>query len=181
MPKSKEFLKNVPETWKEIKDLPFSIGAGRAVSSDLDDQTKVLNKFFMDTPSGLIYGRLRMGYIAEGPPLHVHGGASAYFLDEAMGVTSWAFDLPSVAAKLNFEYHQVAPLFQELETRSYLSKVTPTHLEIKAELRVLDGDLLVSGFGDFRVLNRSKMEKLLSSVDPENYAIDLDRYSWAPE
>ena len=44
MPKSKEFLKNVPETWKEIKDLPFSIGAGRAVSSELDDQTKVLNK-----------------------------------------------------------------------------------------------------------------------------------------
>jgi len=39
-----------------------------------------------------IYGEVTLSNRQEGPPLHVHGGASAAMLDEAMETAAWSAD-----------------------------------------------------------------------------------------
>ncbi len=66
---------------------------------------------------------------AEGPPGHVHGGATAALIDEVMGVLVWHNHNRCVTEKLSLQYLRPVPLKEDavLFTRIY----TPDSKEAK--------------------------------------------------
>lgn len=61
-------------------------------------------------PEGNIWAEFTFNLAQQGPPDHVHGGASAAVLDEAMGAAVWVAGLQVVAARLEVDYKRPLPL-----------------------------------------------------------------------
>ena len=72
------------KNWEAFK-LPFQIGSGRSFLPDKKGQANLRMAFFRRKEDGALVGRVWFGLAVEGPPGFVHGGVSAYVLDEAMG------------------------------------------------------------------------------------------------
>lgn len=53
----------------------------------------------------------------QGPPSHVHGGASAAVLDEAMGAAVWRAGYIVVAVNLEINYKKPVPLWTNYHNR----------------------------------------------------------------
>jgi hypothetical protein len=63
-------------------------GTRSFVSGDPDGE-RLRVAWFRRDDDGALVGRAWCGPLAEGPPAHVHGGAMAALLDEAMGLCCW--------------------------------------------------------------------------------------------
>lgn len=61
----------------------------------------------------LLFTRVKFKQKAEGPPGHVHGGATAALIDEVMGILVWHHSYPCVTEKLSLQYLQAVPLNEE--------------------------------------------------------------------
>jgi acyl-coenzyme A thioesterase PaaI-like protein len=59
---------------------------------------------------GLVISRVRFKPSTEGPPGHVHGGASAALLDETMGAVVWNHEFKAVTQTLSLSYLRTLPL-----------------------------------------------------------------------
>ena len=121
--------------WTPLTPFWESLGTRSFVSSDPDgDRLRVR---YYATPEGTARARVWFGPGAEGPPGHVHGGATAALLDEAMGMAALATGRVVVAARIEVDFRQMVPLGAvytvELATDAADRKVTVT-------ARMLDGD-----------------------------------------
>lgn len=85
----------------------------------------------------------------QGPPGHVHGGASAAVLDEAMGAAVWRAGLQVVAARLEIDYKRPLPLGQKVSIRARIEQQEGKKVFALGEIVLADGTLAVSGRGIF--------------------------------
>jgi acyl-coenzyme A thioesterase PaaI-like protein len=91
-------------------------------------------EYFFDKHTKSLYSRLVFGKIAQGPPNHAHGGATAAVLDEVMGAAAWMNKLHSVTAQLKIDYIKAIPLNKEVFIEACIDKVEGKKVTIKGSL-----------------------------------------------
>lgn len=166
--------------WKSV-ELPFNIGSGRTIYSGLEKDSRLRLRVFQSRKTGQLVGRAWFGHGADGPPLHAHGGAVAYVLDEAMGAVAWMNCYPALAANLQFRYLRPTPLLQDLTVEAKVISVRKKVLKIEAQLRLPTGEECVVASGDFvRVSLEKKKFFDLEKHDPAGVLKKM-KLKWAQE
>lgn len=161
-------IKILPE-WREAR-LPFNIGSGRTLYAGLESDNRLRLRVFRSTVDDSLVGRVWFGDGADGPPMHAHGGAVAYILDEAMGAIAWMGGHPVVAARLEFQYSLPTPLYVDLHLFARVKAATKRRVTVETELRLPGGGICVSGRGEFARLTLNKIESFMSALGKKERA-----------
>lgn len=85
----------------------------------------------------MLYAKAFFGYETQGPPGHVHGGAMAAVLDEAMGGACWMNGHRTVAAKISVSFLEMLKLQTETIVESRIERVDGRKVYVRATL--IDG------------------------------------------
>jgi len=96
---------------------------------------------------GVILAKFTFTDAQQGPPAHVHGGASAAVLDEAMGAAVWRAGYSVAAVNLEINYKLPVPLGQNILIEARIAKVLPRKIMTTCEMRLPDGSVAVTGRG----------------------------------
>ena len=96
---------------------------------------------------GEVYAEFVFDLNHQGPPGHVHGGASAAVLDEAMGATVWSAGLRVVAVNLEINYKQPVPLGQKIVILARVQEKQERKVLTTSEMLLPDGSVAVTGRG----------------------------------
>lgn len=96
---------------------------------------------------GTIHADMVFTIAQQGPPAHVHGGATAAVLDEAMGAAVWRAGYSVVAVNLEINYKLPVPLRQPVIITARIAEVHPRKILTTSELRLVDGNIAVTGRG----------------------------------
>jgi uncharacterized protein (TIGR00369 family) len=102
--------------------------------------------WFLDD-DGQIHAEMVFSEAQQGPPAHVHGGASAAVLDEAMGAAVWRAGYSVVAVNLEINYKRPVPLGQPMVIAARIAEVHPRKILTTSEMRLPDGSVAVTGRG----------------------------------
>lgn len=94
-----------------------------------------------------IYAEMVFTEAHQGPPAHVHGGASAAVLDEAMGAVVWRAGYSVVAVNLEINYKKPVPLGENIIIEARILEVRPRKILTTSEMRLPDGSVAVTGRG----------------------------------
>lgn len=168
--------------WQPI-ELPFLIASGRTLASGIANEGRLRLRLFLRTSDNHLVGKIWFGEGADGPPHHAHGGASAYILDEAMGSCGWANLYPVVAAKLEFEFLQMVPLYEDHFIDAWVDGIKDKNVVIKSNLILANGKTAVTSTGHFHILAQKQFNSLLKNVPADVLAKQkqsLSRpYKWA--
>ncbi len=97
--------------------------------------------------NGEIFAEITFDEGQQGPPAHLHGGASAAVLDEAMGAAVWTAGLRVVAVNLEINYKQPVPLSQKVTIRARVQERRERKVLTTSELLLADGSVAVTGSG----------------------------------
>jgi len=100
-------------------------------------------------PDKSIVGRIVMQPDHEGPPLHLHGGASASLIDEAMGVAVWYAGYRVVAVNLNFSLKAPVPLGIEITVSGWVERAEGRKVFTAGKITLPNGVIAVEGQGIF--------------------------------
>jgi acyl-coenzyme A thioesterase PaaI-like protein len=87
-----------------------------------------------DEDSLLLFSRVRFLEHAEGPPGHVHGGATAGLFDELMGIVVWHHHFLSVTQSIQVHYKKAIPLPMEAIVLTRLVQVEEKTVEVNSTL-----------------------------------------------
>ncbi|MBS1958855.1 MAG: PaaI family thioesterase [Bdellovibrionales bacterium] len=80
---------------------------------------------------GFMVTRVSFLPICEGPPGHVHGGATAGLLDEVLGVCVWHGKHTCVTQTLTLHYGRTIPLGATVDVYSHIKKVAEKIVEVE--------------------------------------------------
>lgn len=96
---------------------------------------------------GEIFAEFAFDEGQQGPPAHLHGGASAAVLDEAMGAAVWTAGLRVVAVNLEINYRQPVPLGQRVTIRARVQERQARKVLTTSEIFLPGGAVAVTGRG----------------------------------
>ena len=94
-----------------------------------------------------IISEFTLGLGQQGPPGHVHGGASAAIIDEAMGKVVWRSGLQVLLRHMSLDYHRPIPLGTPLRCEAWLERTEGRKAFAKGRLVLPDGAVAVEGTG----------------------------------
>ena len=101
--------------------------------------------------AGVLTSQFTLNEAQQGPPQHVHGGASAAILDEAMGFAVWAAGHKVAAVNLEINYHKPLPLGIALSLEARITQIDDRKIFSAGEIFLPDGTVAVSGHGIYVV------------------------------
>jgi acyl-coenzyme A thioesterase PaaI-like protein len=82
----------------------------------------------------------------QGLPGYVHEGIIAILMDEGMGwISRYIAGVKSVTAKMDIEFHNLAPIYKPLIMVSRITKTTKRLLEETSRIESKDGILIAEG------------------------------------
>lgn len=96
---------------------------------------------------GSIHAEMIFTLSHQGPPGHVHGGASAAVLDEAMGAAVWIAGHHAAAVNLEINYQKPVPLGQNITIEAKILKIHPRKILTSSRMVLPDGQIAVVGNG----------------------------------
>jgi acyl-coenzyme A thioesterase PaaI-like protein len=99
-----------------------------------------------------LYAKAWFGRKTMGPPGHVHGGAMAAALDEAMGAVCWMNDHKTVAATLSVKFVSMLPIETETILVARIDRIDRRKIYTRATLTDPKGQIIAEGEGLFIVL-----------------------------
>ncbi len=102
---------------------------------------------------------------AEGPPGHVHGGASAGLIDEVMGILAWNQNIPVVTQKLEVHYLRPLPLTSEAYLCTRIEKQEEKSVILKTTLFCKQKTPCIEATGVFYRISEELMKKFKSSKE----------------
>jgi uncharacterized protein (TIGR00369 family) len=100
---------------------------------------------------GTLTSEFTLNEAQQGPPGHVHGGASAAILDEAMGLVVWAAGHKVAAVNLEINYHKPLPLHQLMTLEARITQIDERKILSTGEIKLTDLSVAVSGRGIYVV------------------------------
>ena len=109
---------------------------------------------------GVLYAAAWFGRETQGPPGHVHGGAMAAVLDEAMGGASWMNGYRTVAAKISVSFIAMLKLESETTVESRVERVDGRKVYLRATLTDASGAAIAEADGLFIVLRDEALKSL---------------------
>ena len=107
-----------------------------------------------------LYAKAWFGKKAMGPPGHVHGGAMAAALDEAMGAVCWMNDHKTVAANIGVKFIAMLPIDTETILQARIERVDGRKIFTRASLTNPAGQVVAEGEGLFIVLTEESLRAL---------------------
>lgn len=151
----------VPEPgWVVAQPFPNSSSRETFLRS-ADDDERVRIAYFRKPDAGTLYLRAWFGPRALGPPGHVHGGAMAAVLDEAMGAACWMNGHAVVAAQISISFVGMLPIGTDTTVEAWIDKIDGRKIHLRSHMKNPSGQLVTEGQGLFVVLK----DEMLKSLD----------------
>jgi acyl-coenzyme A thioesterase PaaI-like protein len=107
-----------------------------------------------------LYAKAWFGRKTMGPPGHVHGGAMAAALDEAMGAVCWMNDHKVVAATLSVTFIAMLPIETETILEARIARIDGRKIYTAAKLIGPAGKAVSEGDGLFIVLKEEALRAM---------------------
>jgi acyl-coenzyme A thioesterase PaaI-like protein len=132
------------ETWPKVEinpqegyDMCFGCGKANPIGLKLkftwDDQTKTASAEFLAAEN------------LQGWPHYLHGGMTAFVLDEAMGWAAMFAGVHNITAKMQVRFRRMVPIGQMYKVSCRISKLTSRLIETEATLTDLSGQVFAEG------------------------------------
>lgn len=154
-----------PDDGMTRADLPFLALKDTFVSGDRTGH-RFQVRYYRDQNSDRLLGKILFGPGAQGPPDHVHGGAMAAILDEAMGGVAWLSGHPVVAANLDITFRRMLPLTTPCVVETEIVAVAGRKITTRGELRDRDGvTVFSSGEALYVVLDEKNLADMAGKAD----------------
>jgi acyl-coenzyme A thioesterase PaaI-like protein len=144
--------------WEPVEPFPSPEG------TFLADGDRVRLAYFRKPGEPVLYARAWFGRTTMGPPGHVHGGAMAAALDEAMGAVCWMNDLQTVAATITISFVAMLPIETETTVEASIERVDGRKVHLRSTLTDPLGKTIATGTGLFVVLR----EETLRAMEPRS-------------
>jgi acyl-coenzyme A thioesterase PaaI-like protein len=147
----------IPETgWTPVQPFPSLNPNSFLVANPSGESVRIA--YFRGPEAGVLYAKAYFGRETQGPPGHVHGGAMAAVLDEAMGGVCWMNGHRAVAAKISVSFLEMLKLATETTVESRIERVEGRKVYLRATLR--DGERRVAeSDGLFIVLREEAFQR----------------------
>ena len=162
------------EGWEPIEAFNEAHAAASFVSGEPDGE-RLRVRYFRRCEDDALMTRVWFGPGAQGPPGHVHGGAVAATLDEAMGFSAWLRGYRVVAARIEVDFRTMVPLASVATIEARVARVQGRKIEVDASIRLAEGTVAAESHGLFIQLSSAQLEKLGrlaegARMDPEAFA-----------
>ncbi|MDH3255011.1 MAG: PaaI family thioesterase [Acidobacteriota bacterium] len=160
--------------WDPIEEFNEARTAESYVSGEPEGR-RLRVRYFRRQADDALMGRVWFGAGTEGPPGHVHGGAVAALLDEAMGFSAWLVGHRVVAAHIEVDFRTMIPLATTASLKARVERVDGRKIHVRARLELAGGILAAESTGLFVELSPKHLERLSDLVstagkDPEAFA-----------
>lgn len=101
---------------------------------------------------------------AEGPPGHIHGGASAGLIDEVMGVLVWNQNYPCVTQTLNLKYLKPVPMSLDSYLITTIERITEKSVEVRCTICDQQKTPYVRAEGVFHRLTAEQLNRFIQKM-----------------
>ena len=128
----------------------------------LADGDRVRLAYFRKPGEPHLYAKAWFGAKTMGPPGHVHGGAMAATLDEAMGAVCWMNGHHVVAATITISFLSMLPIETETIVEATIERVEGRKIHLRSKLTDPSGRIVTEGSGLFIVLKEEALKALSS-------------------
>lgn len=126
----------------------------------LSEGDRVRLAYFRKPGEPILYAKAWFGSKTMGPPGHVHGGAMAATLDEAMGAVCWMNGHPVVAATITISFLEMLPIQTETIVEATIDKIDGRKIHLRATLKNPSGLVVAEGSGLFVILREDQLRAL---------------------
>ena len=126
----------------------------------LSEGDRVRLAYFRKPGEPVLFAKAWFGSKTMGPPGHVHGGAMAATLDEAMGAVCWMNGHPVVAATITISFLEMLPIQTETIVEATIDKIDGRKIHLRATLTDPTGRNVAAGTGLFIVLKDEVLRTL---------------------
>jgi acyl-coenzyme A thioesterase PaaI-like protein len=140
--------------WQAV--IPFPSPEG----TFLHEGDRVRLAYFRKPNQPELYAKAWFGKKTMGPPGHVHGGAMAAALDEAMGAVCWMNDHKVVAASLSVTFSAMLPIETETILEARIGRIDGRKIYTAARLIGPAGKAVSEGEGLFIVLKEEALRAM---------------------
>jgi acyl-coenzyme A thioesterase PaaI-like protein len=126
----------------------------------LADGDRVRLAYFRKPAEPDLYAKAWFGARTMGPPGHVHGGAMAATLDEAMGAVCWMNGHHVVAATITITFLAMLPIETETIVHATIERIDGRKIHLRSKLTDPSGRVVAEGSGLFIVLKEEALKAL---------------------
>jgi len=143
-----EFIGAPEAGWTEINPFADVEGPASFVSGEADSRLLRV-KYFLRERDNAIVGKVWFGPRAGGPASHIHGGAIAAVMDEAVGAAAYHAGHTILLIRLNVNFRMMAPSMKEVMLETEIRKVHGRKVFVFARLHDEKGVSIAEaeGFG----------------------------------
>ena len=135
--------------WEPVVPFPSTEG------TFLHEGDRVRLAYFRKPHQTDLYAKAWFGKKTMGPPGHVHGGAMAAALDEAMGAVCWMNGHRVVAATITVTFKTMLKIQTETTLTASIARVDGRKVYTRAQLTNAAGDVITDADGLFIVLRNT--------------------------
>jgi acyl-coenzyme A thioesterase PaaI-like protein len=140
--------------WEPVVPFPSAEG------TFLHEGDRVRIAYFRKPGEPQLYAKAFFGKKTMGPPGHVHGGAMASALDEAMGAVCWMNHHRVVAATITVTFIAMLKIGSETILEGAIERVEGRKVSTRASLTDLSGRRVAEATGLFIVLKEEVLRSL---------------------
>lgn len=140
--------------WEPVVPFPSPEG------TFLHEGDRVRIAYFRKPGEPHLYAKAWFGRKTMGPPGHVHGGAMAAAIDEAMGAVCWMNDHKTVAASISVKFIAMLPIETETILESRIDRIDGRKISTRASLTNPAGQVVAEGEGLFIVLKDATLRAM---------------------
>jgi acyl-coenzyme A thioesterase PaaI-like protein len=140
--------------WEPVVPFPSPEG------TFLHEGDRVRIAYFRKPDEPQLYAKAWFGTKTMGPPGHVHGGAMAAALDEAMGAVCWMNQHRVVAATITVKFVWMLKIESETILQATIERVDGRKITIRSTLSDLTGRMVAEGQGLFIILKDETLRSL---------------------
>lgn len=140
--------------WEAVEPFPSPEG------TFLAENNHVRLAYYRVPGEPTLYARAWFGTKTMGPPLHVHGGAMAAALDEAMGAAAWMNGHRCLAVNISISFVAMLPIETETTVVAHIDRIEGRKIFLKAVMTDPSGRTVAEGSGLFIVLRDEQLRAL---------------------
>ena len=140
--------------WQPVVPFPSPEG------TFLHEGDRVRIAYFRKPNEPQLYAKAWFGTRTMGPPGHVHGGAMAAALDEAMGAVCWMNQHRVVAATITVKFLSMLKIETETILEAAIERIEGRKIHLRSTLTDLTGRAVAEGQGLFIILSDEALRTL---------------------
>jgi acyl-coenzyme A thioesterase PaaI-like protein len=140
--------------WEPVTPFPSPEG------TFLAEGDRVRLAYYRKPGEPVLYAKAWFGTKTMGPPGHVHGGAMAATLDEAMGAVCWMNGHHVVAATITISFLAMLPIETETIVEARIDRIDGRKVHLRSTLKNPSGLVVAEGSGLFVVLREDQLRAL---------------------